>query len=105
MYPTSILAISLFILTVWSKKDVGIFRRGLSKTRQSFFGRMTQILGGSDIEEETWEDLEAMMIQADMGVDTTQTVIEYLQEEVRSKGLNQYKTTRKIIKKFINGTG
>lgn len=80
---------------------MGIFRRGLSKTRQSFFGRMTQILGGSDIEEETWEDLEAMMLQADMGVDTTQTVIEYLQEEVRAKGLTNTKQLEKLLKNSL----
>ena len=80
---------------------MGIFRRGLSKTRQSFFGRMTQLLGGSDIEEETWEDLEAMMIQADMGVDTTQTVIEYLQEEVRAKGLTNTKQLEKLLKNSL----
>lgn len=80
---------------------MGIFRRGLSKTRQSFFGRMTQILGGSEIEEETWEDLEALMIQADMGVDTTQTIIEYLQEEVRSKGLTNTKQLEKLLKSSL----
>lgn len=80
---------------------MGIFRRGLSKTRQSFFGRMTQILGGSEIEEETWEDLEAMMIQADMGVDTTLTVIEYLQEEVRAKGLTNTKQLEKLLKNSL----
>ncbi len=92
---------SLFILTFWSKKDVGIFRRGLSKTRQSFFGRMTQMLGGSEIEEETWEDLEAMMLQADMGVDTTHTVIEYLQEEVRAKGLTNTRQLEKLLKSSL----
>jgi len=77
---------------------VGIFRRGLSKTRRSFFGRMTQLLGGSDIEEETWEDLEAMMIQADMGLDTTETVIEFLQEEVRKMGLTKVHQLEKLFR-------
>ncbi|MGJ3237806.1 MAG: signal recognition particle-docking protein FtsY [Anaerolineae bacterium] len=80
---------------------MGIFRRGLEKTRRSFFGRMTQLLGGSDIEEETWEDLEAMMIQADIGVETTQTVIEYLQEEVRSRGLTKVNQLEKLFKNSL----
>lgn len=77
---------------------MGIFRRGLKKTRRSFFGRMTQLLGGSDIEEETWEDLEAMMIQADMGIDTTETVIDFLQEEVRKMGLTKVHQLEKLFK-------
>lgn len=80
---------------------MGIFRRGLKKTRRSFFGRMTQLLGNSDIEEETWEDLEAMMIQADMGVDTTITVIEYLQEEVRRMGLTKVNQLEKLFKNSL----
>lgn len=80
---------------------MGIFQRGLKKTRQSFFGRITQMLGGSDIEEDTWDDLEAMMIQADMGVDTTSTVIEYLQEEVREKGYTKTNQLEKLLKNSL----
>lgn len=80
---------------------MGIFKRGLENTRRSFFGRITQMLGGSDIEEETWDDLEAMMIQADMGIETTGTVIEYLQEEVRAKGLTKVHQLEKIYRNSL----
>ncbi|MEO1291011.1 MAG: signal recognition particle-docking protein FtsY [Chloroflexota bacterium] len=82
---------------------MGIFRRGLKKTRRSFFGRMTQLMGGSDIEEETWEDLEALMIQADMGIETTQVIIEYLQEEVRKMGLAKVRQLEKLFKAALLG--
>ncbi|MEM9951013.1 MAG: signal recognition particle-docking protein FtsY [Chloroflexota bacterium] len=82
---------------------MGIFRRGLKKTRRSFFGRMTQLMGGSDIEEETWEDLEALMIQADMGIETTQVIIEYLQEEVRKMGLTKVRQLEKLFKTALLG--
>jgi hypothetical protein len=36
---------------------LGIFRSGMSKTRQSLFGRLKQMLGPSVIEEETWDDI------------------------------------------------
>lgn len=80
---------------------MGIFRRGLKRTRRSFFGRMSQLLGNSDIEEDTWEDLEAIMIQADMGIDTTETVIEYLQEEVRGMGLTKVNQLEKLFKNSL----
>lgn len=82
---------------------MGIFQRGLKKTRQSFFGRISQMLGSTDIEEDTWDDLEAMMIQADMGVDTTGTVLEYLQEEVQEKGLTKVSQLEKILKNALIG--
>jgi fused signal recognition particle receptor len=59
---------------------VGIFRSGLSKTRQSFFGRISQMLGNSEITDETWDDVEALLIQADMGVPTTQRVLSELRQ-------------------------
>ena len=73
---------------------MGIFRRGLAKTRQSVFGRLSQMLGNTEIDDDTWDDIEAMLIQADLGTDTTTTVIEYLQEEVRSAGITR---TNKLI--------
>jgi fused signal recognition particle receptor len=68
---------------------VSIFKRGLSKTRQSIFGRISQIFGNTDITDETWEDIEASLIQADLGTETTSTVIEHLQEEVQAKGITR----------------
>jgi fused signal recognition particle receptor len=80
---------------------VGIFRRGLAKTRQSFFGRIAQMFGNTDITEETWEELEALLIQADMGLDTSQTVLEYLQEEVRNMGLTKTSQLEKLLKNAL----
>src|SRR5574339_257702 len=82
---------------------VGIFRRGLSKTRQSFFGRIAQMFGNTDITQDTWDDLEGNLIQADMGLDTTQTVIEYLQEEVRNMGLTKTNQLEKLLRNSLMG--
>ncbi len=68
---------------------MGIFRRGLAKTRQSVFGRLSQMLGNSEIDEDTWDDIEALLIQSDLGMDTTSTVLDYLQEEVRTSGITR----------------
>ena len=82
---------------------MGIFRRGLAKTRQSFFGRIAQMFGNTDISEETWDELEAMLIQADMGLETTQTVLEYLQEEVRNMGLTKTNQLEKLLRNSLLG--
>ena len=66
---------------------MGIFRRGLSKTRQSFFGRISQLLGNTEIDEDTWEDMETLLIQADVGFNTTLQVVNALQDRVRAEGI------------------
>ncbi len=62
-------------------------RDSLSRTRQSVFGQIVNVLGAGEIDEETWEDLEALLIQADMGVPTTLELIDNLRERVASEGL------------------
>ncbi len=62
-------------------------RQSLKKTRQNVFGQIVSVLGGGDIDDETWEDLEALLIQADMGVETSMAIIEQLQDRVREDRL------------------
>jgi fused signal recognition particle receptor len=67
---------------------VSVFRRSkklrdsLTKTRRSFFGQISGLLGGGQITEETWEDLEALLVQADVGVNTTMVLVDRLREQV-----------------------
>lgn len=62
---------------------------GLERTRKQTFGRISTLLGTSDISADTWDDLEAALIQADMGLETTQSVIESLQSVVQKEGLTK----------------
>lgn len=62
-------------------------RQSLSRTRQSVFGQIAGVLGAGDITEETWEDLEALLIQADVGVPTTFYLIDRLHDRTRNEGL------------------
>jgi fused signal recognition particle receptor len=60
---------------------------GLERTRKQTFGRISSLLGTSDINAQTWDDLEEILIQADMGLDTTQSVINSLKKIVDDEGL------------------
>ena len=59
------------------------WRQGLTRTRKTTFGRIANLLGATEITGETWEDLEAMLIQADLGIETTESVLEALHLHVR----------------------
>jgi len=63
------------------------WRNGLAKTSKSAFGRVANILGTSEITDETWDDLEALLIQADLGIATATDIIETLQRNARDLGL------------------
>ena len=62
-------------------------RDSLKKTRQNVFGQIVSVLGGGDIDEETWEDLEALLIQADMGVETSLALLDSMRDRVRDERL------------------
>ena len=65
------------------------WQKGLEKTRKVTFGRIANFLGTSELSEESWEELEALLIQADLGLDTTVSVIEAVRQRVHEEGLTQ----------------
>lgn len=77
---------------------MSIFRSGMSKTRQSFFGRLGQMFGASEIDEETWDDLEGVLLQADMGVETTAKVIRNLKDRARREGISRADKLHEALK-------
>jgi fused signal recognition particle receptor len=80
---------------------LSIFRTGLSKTRQSFFGRITQLLGNSEIDDDTWDDIEALLIQADMGVPTTARVIDELKARIRREGITRSEQLQRALRETL----
>lgn len=62
-------------------------RESLKRTRQTVFGQIVSVLGMGEINDQTWEDLEALLIQADVGVSTTLDLIESLRQRVVQDGL------------------
>ena len=65
----------------------GKWKSGLAKTSKTAFGQIAQLLGATQISRETWDDLEALLIQADLGIETTAEVLEELRIVVRDQGL------------------
>lgn len=63
------------------------WREGLSRTSKAAFGQIASLLGTSEITDETWDDLEALLIQADLGIDATASVLESLKRLTRTEGL------------------
>jgi len=65
------------------------WRNGLAKTSKTAFGRLATFLGATEITSETWDDLETLLIQADLGIETTTEILESLRGVVQSRGLTR----------------
>jgi fused signal recognition particle receptor len=60
---------------------------GLSRSSKAAFGQIASLLGASEITEGTWDDLETLLIQADMGIETASSVLGSLKRIQRTEGL------------------
>lgn len=65
------------------------WRDGLSKSSKAAFGQIAGLLGATEIKADTWDDLEALLIQADLGIETTASVLEELKRITRTEGLTR----------------
>lgn len=63
------------------------WKTGLERTRKVAFGRIANFFGATEISIDTWDELEAMLIQADIGIETTGEIIAELIKMVDKEGI------------------
>lgn len=71
------------LFSFFTKSNKETLDKGLSKTRESVFGRLSKIvLGKSKVDEQVLDDLEQMLVESDVGVETTLKIIERIEDRV-----------------------
>lgn len=62
---------------------MGIFSKGVKKTNENFFQKLSRaIVGKSRVDEDVLDAIEEALVSSDMGVDTTLSIIDNLEERV-----------------------
>lgn len=62
---------------------MGIFDKGVQKTKRSFFEKLSRaVVGKSKVDDDTLDAIEEALVATDMGVDTTLKIIDNLEERV-----------------------
>jgi fused signal recognition particle receptor len=64
------------------------FRRGLEKSREAVWGRLTGVFQGRKLDESLYEEMEEALIAADMGVDTSLWMVERVRQLARQEKLS-----------------
>ncbi|MEM9540127.1 MAG: signal recognition particle-docking protein FtsY [Cyanobacteria bacterium P01_E01_bin.42] len=67
----------------WLKR----LREGLGKTRRSLINQLKAVVGQGPLNEDAVMEIEALLLQADVGVEATEYIIETLQEKLREEAL------------------
>jgi fused signal recognition particle receptor len=84
-------------------EDQAKIQASLNKTRQGFFGRISTLFQANEVTDETWDELEELLIQADLGVNAAMSVVEGLRERVRRDNLKRVDDVRAALKDELVG--
>jgi len=70
-------------------RNINPFRQSLEKTRQSVFKQVTNLFTTEVIDDDLWDELEELLVRADLGVSITAEVVGSLRERVEREHLTQ----------------
>lgn len=73
------------------------WKSGLSRTSKAAFGRLADLFGATEINAGTWDELEELLLKADMGIETTTVVLNSLRSQVRDQGLTRSADLQSIL--------
>ncbi len=78
------------IFSFFSKEKKEVLDQGLSKTKESVFGKIARAIAGkSEIDDEVLDNLEEVLVTSDVGVETTLKIIDRVQKRAaRDKFMN-----------------
>lgn len=77
-------------------------KEGLTKTRESFISKIENLVSlGKKIDEELYEELEELLIQADVGVNTAIELVEDLRKVVKERKVEDSAELKDILKELI----
>ena len=80
-----------------SQPDVQL-EQGLEKTRRGVFSEITRLFERGALDDDLYEELEMLLIQADVGWDVSQKLVRDLQERVRQGNVTDPLLAREILR-------
>ena len=78
---------------------LGRLREQLSKTRSALTDNVKRVFTGRGaLDDDVYDDLEEILIEADVGVETTLAIVEDMREKVRAQGLSTSEELYELLK-------
>ena len=76
-----------------------ILKNGLTKTRNALTDKINEALKlAVTIDDDLYEELEEILIMADIGMDTTMEIIDRLKDKIRKEKINDVELVRPALK-------
>jgi len=88
---------------LFSREKKETLDQGLAKTKENFFSKLTKaLLGKSSVDEEVLDNLEEILIGADVGVETTLKIVARIQERVAKDKYTSTSELNRILREEIS---
>ena len=83
---------------------MGFFSRlvsGLKNTKKSFSEKFKYIFTGNEIDEDFFEELEFVLISADIGASTTEEILDALRDEIKARKIKKTEESKEVLKEIM----
>lgn len=74
------------------------WKQGLERTSKSTFGRIATLFGATEIDDDTWDEMEAILVQSDLGVETTEDIVKAMRDRVENEGVVRTGDLQKVLR-------
>ncbi|WP_439116640.1 signal recognition particle-docking protein FtsY [Nocardia cerradoensis] len=76
-------------------------RGRLSRSQNAVGKSLLGLLGGGDLDEDSWEEIEDTLVMADLGTSVTTTVVERLREELAARSVRTTEQARQVLRDVL----
>ena len=85
------------------KKEVKVYEKGLRKSREGFVSKLAELTGRyKNVNDEYFDELEEILIMADIGVNTVMDFVDRLKKRVYSEKIDDPNVLKEIIVDELN---
>jgi fused signal recognition particle receptor len=71
---------------------------GVKRSREAWFGKIASIFDRSSLGDEVWRDLEELLVSADVGVETTNKLLNKVKQRVKTDKLTDVSRAKDVLK-------
>jgi fused signal recognition particle receptor len=71
---------------------------GVKRSREAWFGKIANIFDRSSLGDEVWRDLEELLVSTDVGVETTDKLLDRVKQRVKADKVTDVSRARDILK-------
>jgi fused signal recognition particle receptor len=77
------------------------WRQALDRTRRAAFGRLSALLGATELTPAVWEEMESLLLQADLGAKLTRQILTLLQQKTTAEGMIRRSELDRALREFL----